>query len=155
MRLPAWMPAPETRRAGRRPPLPRTVRVTGTAAGCDTIRIMREVGYRAATTAFVFAGLWFVVGLALLATPIPQTLGIGGQLFAAWLLLFCLILAIAGAILVVASANRIVPPRRRERPRRGEALWTAAASEAGAVRPRTPRGPGGSRSGNPPKPFQR
>ena len=60
-------------------------------------------------TAFVFTGLWFVIGLLLLWSPIPSALGIGGQLFVAWLTLWLLMLAGSGAMLTLASFNGIFP----------------------------------------------
>ena len=75
---------------------------------CDTILLMiRRISYRSAATAFVFAGLWFVLGLLLLWSPIPGALGIRTQMLLAWLFLFLLILAGSGAMLTLASYNEI------------------------------------------------
>ena len=48
--------------------------------------MIRRISYRSAATAFVFTGLWFVLGL--LWSPILPALGIRGQMLVAWLLLF-------------------------------------------------------------------
>ena len=72
--------------------------------------MIRRVSYRSAVTAFVFAGLWFVLGLLLLWSPIPGALGIRGNLVLAWLFLFLVIFAGAGATLTLASYNGIFPP---------------------------------------------
>ena len=77
---------------------------------CDTILLMmRRVTYRSAVTAFVFTGLWFVLGLLLLWSPIPGSLGIRAEMLVAWLMLFLLIMAIAGAMLTLASYNDMFP----------------------------------------------
>ena len=99
--------------------------------------MIRRISYRSAATAFVFAGLWFVLGLLLLWSPIPSALGIRGQLLVAWLLLFLLILAGSGAMLTVASINGILPQSERPKPRR-PAPASRTASVAGAMR--TPNG---------------
>lgn len=72
--------------------------------------MMRRVTYRSALTAFVFTGLWFVLGLLLLWSPIPGSLGIRAEMLATWLVLFLLILASAGAMLTLASYNDMFPP---------------------------------------------
>jgi hypothetical protein len=97
---------------------------------------MRRISYRTAVTAFVFAGLWFVIGLFLFWTPVPHALGIRGDLFVAWLLLFFAILALSGLTLVIASINGIFPPNVRA-PRRAEQLWNAPA-EGAVVLPQRP-----------------
>ena len=71
--------------------------------------MIRRVSYRSAVTAFVFAGLWFVLGLLLLWSPVPGALGIRGNMTMAWLLLFLVIFAGAGATLTLASYNGIFP----------------------------------------------
>ena len=58
---------------------------------------------------FVFTGLWFGIGVVLLMTPIPGALGIGDQMFVAWLLLFLTILALSGATLTMAAINGMFP----------------------------------------------
>lgn len=101
---------------------------------CDTICVMvRTIGYRAAVTAFVFTALWLVFGLLLFSTPIPHALGIGAEFFTVWLLLFFVILAASGAMLVIAAFNGIFVPDVRA-PRRAGSLWAAG----------DPRSPGGS-----------
>ena len=72
--------------------------------------MIRRVSYRSAVTAFVFAGLWFLLGLLLLWSPIPGALGIRGNMVMAWLFLFLIILAGSGATLTLASYNGIFPP---------------------------------------------
>ena len=79
--------------------------------------MIRRVSYRFAVTAFVFAGLWFVLGLLLLWSPIPGALGIRGSLVLAWLFLFLVIFAGAGATLTLASYNGIFPPDDAPAPR--------------------------------------
>jgi hypothetical protein len=80
--------------------------------------MIRRISYRAAATAFVFTGLWFVIGLVLLWSPIPSVLGIDGPMFVAWLLLLLVILAGSGAMLTLASINGVFPPAERPRARR-------------------------------------
>ena len=74
---------------------------------------MRGVNYTAAATALVFTGLWFLFGVAVQLSPIPGTLGIGSEMFVAWVLLFFVILGIAGATLTLAAINGIFPRTRR------------------------------------------
>ena len=100
--------------------------------------MLRRIGYRAAATVFVFAGLWFVLGLLVLATPVPHALGIGSALFVAWLLLFLTVLALAGASLTMAAINGLFPPRARR---------TAGVA---AARPASSRAPRGRRPDAPP-----
>jgi hypothetical protein len=137
--------------------------------------MIRRITYRAAATAFVFTGLWFVIGLVLLWSPIPAALGIGGPMFVAWLLLFLVILAGSGAMLTLAAFNGVFPPAERPQPRRpapassvspvaeafrtpdGKPLpWTSSplperparrASTTTAVRPRSPGRPPAQRGG--------
>jgi hypothetical protein len=82
--------------------------------------MIRRISYRSAATAFVFTGLWLVLGLLLLWSPIPSALGIRGQMLVAWLVLFLIILGGSGAVLTLASINGIFPPasppRRAARP---------------------------------------
>ncbi|MDP9236319.1 MAG: hypothetical protein M3P30_02790 [Chloroflexota bacterium] len=108
---------------------------------------MRQIGYRAAATACVFTGLWFVLGLLLISTPLPGALGIGGQLVTAWLLLFLVALAMTGATLVVAAFNGIFPTNVRA-PRRAQSLWAAppGSSSPPVRRPAA----AGSRTSRPP-----
>lgn len=101
---------------------------------CDTIfSMIRRITYRSALTAFVFTGLWFVLGLLLLWSPIPGSLGIRGQMLVAWLLLFLLIMAMAGAMLTLASFNGIFPPAERvARPRTTPERQPASIADATA-----------------------
>jgi hypothetical protein len=108
---------------------------------------MRQIGYRAAATASVFTTLWFVLGLLLISTPLPGALGIGAQLFTAWLLLFLGILAVAGAVLVVASYNGLFPPNVRA-PRTTQSIWTDRQADASAQSRRPAAS--GSRTSRPP-----
>lgn len=72
--------------------------------------MLRLITYRHALTALLFAALWFVLGLVLLFSGLPGSLGIGREMFTAWLLLFFAISAIAGAALTMAAINGIWPP---------------------------------------------
>ena len=112
----------------------------------DLLQMLRRISYRTAATAFVFTGLWFVLGLFLLWTPIPHALGIRGELFAAWLVLFLLILAVAGLTLFVAGINGIFPPNVRA-PARAERLWTAPQDVPAPHLPQRPHTAGGHRTG--------
>ncbi len=85
---------------------------------------MRRIGYRTVVNAFAFTGLWFVLGLVLLWTPVPHALGIRGQMFVAWLMLFFAMLAVAGLMLMLAALNGMFP-RVVRAPRRAETLWAA------------------------------
>lgn len=109
--------------------------------------MLRRISYRSAATAFVFTGLWLVFGLFLLWTPIPHALGIRGQLFAAWLILFCVILAGAGAMLFVAAINGMFPPNVRA-PARAERLWASPKDVAAPSLPQRPRAAGAERRGS-------
>lgn len=97
--------------------------------------MIRGIGYRTAVTVFVFAGLWFVLGLLMLASPIPHALGIGGAMFVAWLLLFLAMLALAGGSLTMAAINGVFPPPEPRTVRRtvpANAARTSAAAGRGA-----------------------
>ncbi|MBF6600722.1 MAG: hypothetical protein IVW36_09445 [Dehalococcoidia bacterium] len=74
---------------------------------------MRRIRYRQAAIAFVFTSLWFVLGFLLLWSPLPGALGIRSMLLGAWLLLFFVMLAVAGAALMLAGLNGIFPSRAR------------------------------------------
>ncbi len=91
--------------------------------------MIRRISYRSAVTAFVFTGLWFVLGLLLLWSPIASALGIRGQMLVAWLLLFLVMLAGAGAMLTMASFNGIFPPNERAAPVRGVGASRAPARD--------------------------
>jgi hypothetical protein len=84
--------------------------------------MLRRIHYRSAVTAFVFTGLWLVLGLVLLWTPVPGALGIRGEMFAAWLMLFFAELALSGLALFVAAINGIFPQNVRA-PRTSETIW--------------------------------
>jgi hypothetical protein len=92
--------------------------------------MIRRISYRSATTAFVFTGFWFVLGLLLLWSPIPGALGIRAHMFIAWLALFLLMLAGSGAMLTMASFNGIFPPRERPRPPKRPAPTATATHTA-------------------------
>ncbi len=77
--------------------------------------MLRRVTYRTAANAFVFASLWFLIGIFLLWTPAPSALDIRGQFFIVWLLLFFVILGGAGGALILASFNSAFPPANRRR----------------------------------------
>lgn len=105
--------------------------------------MIRRIGYRTALTAFVFTGLWFVLGLLLVSSPIPGALGISGELFTAWLLLFLGMLGLSGLALFLAALNGIFPPNVRA-PRRATTGWVATDTTL-PVRPASPAGPRASR----------
>ena len=84
--------------------------------------MLRRITYGTAVTAFVFTGLWLVLGLVLLWTPIPGALGIRGQMFVAWLMLFFLELALSGLALFFAALNTLFPKNVRA-PRSAETIW--------------------------------
>jgi hypothetical protein len=73
--------------------------------------MIRRIDYRLAANAFIFTGLWFIIGAILLSSPAPGALGIGGELFAVWLVLFFVLLAAAGSLLTAASLNAAFPVR--------------------------------------------
>ena len=72
---------------------------------------LRRITHRLAVNAFIFTGLWFIIGAIVLWSPLPGALGIGGQMFAAWLILFFLILAVSGSLLTAAALNAAFPPQ--------------------------------------------
>jgi hypothetical protein len=85
----------------------RFIRVISTRSAqgrCDTIDpgMIRRIDYRLAINAFILVVMW---------SPLPGALGIGGEMFAAWLILFFLALALAGSLLTIASLNGVFPPR--------------------------------------------
>jgi hypothetical protein len=108
--------------------------------------MLRRISYRTAATAFVFTGLWFGLGLFLLWTPIPHALGIRGELFAAWIILFLLVMAVAGLTLFVAAINGIFPPNVRA-PARAEQLWASPKDVPAPTLPQRPHSAGGRRTG--------
>jgi len=102
--------------------------------------MLRSVTYRQAFNAFLFTGLWFVFGAVALWSPVPGALGIGGEMFAAWLLLFFGALGVSGLLLTAAAMNGAFPPRAGGHERRpsahaarrgGEPVW-APRNEARA-----------------------
>ena len=84
---------------------------------------MRRIGYRAALTAFAFTALWLFFGLLLLSTPVPRTLGIGAEMFVAWVVIFLVTLGCSGLLLFIAALNGIFPQTVRP-PRSAERLWS-------------------------------
>lgn len=102
--------------------------------------MLRRINYRHAVNAFVFTALWFFIGALALWSPIPGALGIAGGMFAAWLVLFFIILAVAGSVLTVAALNAAFPPQPaspphgRAMPARssGAPMWAPPASSASA-----------------------
>ncbi len=112
----------------------------------DLAQMLRRISYRTAATAFVFTGLWFVLGLFFLWTPVPHALGIRGELFAAWIVLFLLIMAVAGLTLFFAAINGIFPPNVRA-PAHAERLWAAPRDVPDAHLPQRPHTAGGHRTG--------
>lgn len=91
---------------------------------------MRSVTYRHAVNAFLFTALWLVFGAIVLWSPVPATLGIGGEMFAAWVWLFFGALAVSGVLLTLAALNRAFPRRpvsQRRSPaaarRPGDPMW--------------------------------
>jgi hypothetical protein len=105
--------------------------------------MFRRITHRTALNAFVFTGLWLLIGALLLWSPLPGALGIGGPLFAAWLLLFFLLLAVSGSLLTLAALNAAFPPRSMPRPQRRRMPARAAGGPLWAPPPARPsREPG-------------
>jgi hypothetical protein len=104
------------------------------------------MSYRTAATAFVFTGFWFVMGLILLWTPIPHALGIRGEMFAVWLVLFLMSMGAAGFILFMAAVNGIFPPNVQA-PARAQRLWAAPKDVPVTTLPHRPNVAGGHRTG--------
>jgi hypothetical protein len=98
--------------------------------------MLRRVGYRSAATVFVFAGLWFVLGLVALVSGVPGALGIGGEMFLAWLFLLMLGVAFAGATLTMAAINGLFPPSEPADATKPKTA-TSARNDGMPVRPRT------------------
>ena len=104
--------------------------------------MLRRINYRHAATAFVFTALWFVIGAIVLWSPMPGALGIAGEMFAAWLVLFFVIMSVAGSLLTVAALNAAfppqpaAPPRDRAMPARstGAPIWAPPTSSASTSR---------------------
>jgi hypothetical protein len=108
--------------------------------------MIRQIDYRLATNAFVFTGLWFVIGAIVLWSPVPGALGIGGGMFAAWIVLFFLILAGAGSLLTIASLNTIFPPHEQAPPASPARASQPAPSSSTLWAPNAPGAP--TTSGN-------
>ena len=84
--------------------------------------MFRRIGYRAALTSFAFTALWLFFGLLLLSTPVPHALGIGGEMFVAWVLIFLVALGCSGLLLFIAALNGIFPQNVRA-PSSAAKLW--------------------------------
>jgi hypothetical protein len=80
--------------------------------------MLRSLTYRSAANAGLFLGLWFVIGVLVLLSPVPGWLGIAGAFFTAWLLLLFVIMASTGLIWIAAAFNAAFPPRPRGAPPR-------------------------------------
>ncbi len=102
--------------------------------------MFRRIGYRAALTSFAFTALWLFLGLLLLSTPVPHALGIGSEMFVAWVLIFLAALAFSGLLLFIAALNGIFPQNVRA-PRSAERLWATPHLPPAAM----PSRPGTSR----------
>ncbi len=93
--------------------------------------MLRRVNYRTAINGFVFTALWLVIGAVVMWSPVPDALGIGGGFFAAWLVLFFLVLAGAGMILTVAAINAAFPPSEGRPPAEGRSATEDRLSAEG------------------------
>lgn len=104
---------------------------------CYDARRMRRVSYRSAATAFVFTGLWFVLGVVFLLSPIAGSLGIRAEMFTAWLLLFFAALAVSGGMLLAASLHGLFgePGGGRRRTSREPGVEYSRATRPGPPRP--------------------
>ena len=104
--------------------------------------MLRRINYRHAANAFVFTALWFVIGAIALWSPIPGALGIAGEMFAAWLMLFFVILSVAGSVLTIAALNAAFPvePASRTRNRATAARSTDGPMWAAPIRSGSLRG---------------
>jgi hypothetical protein len=91
----------------------------------------RRITYHHAANAFVFTALWLVIGAIALWSPIPGALGIAGEMFAAWLMLFFVIMSVAGSLLTVAALNAAFPPQAAAQARDARAL--AECTDMGAA----------------------
>ena len=122
--------------------------MTDVARGhCGTISLaMRRLSYRHAVMAFFFTACWLILGFVFLMTPLPDALGVTGQMLAAWILLFFVFMGISGAMLTLAALNGIWPPAqitaRRTTSRPVAATVPDAANQAW-TRPLPPRSSGG------------
>jgi len=115
--------------------------------------MLRGVTYGMAATALAFTGLWFVIGIIVLLSPLPSALDIASRFFVAWLLLFLAILGASGLTLIVACINGVPTRRRPARAAAPRPAWPAPPDFSATVgrgpRPRTtvPRTPRQRRSG--------
>jgi hypothetical protein len=107
--------------------------------------MIRRIDYRLAANVFIFCALWFVIGAILLWSSLPGKLGIGGEMFGVWLVLFFIALATAGSLLTIASLNTLFPPRSQSPPAARKPAPRPASSSLWA--PTTPNTP--STSANP------
>ena len=118
------------------------------------LRCMRRISYRHAFTAFFFTACWLIFGFLFLMTPFPDSLGVTGQMLAAWIVLFFLFMAVAGSMLTLASINGIWPPVARPPHRASSRASTPSrtststpttpdASSQAWTRPLPPRSSGG------------
>jgi hypothetical protein len=115
---------------------------------------MRRISYRHAFTAFFFTACWLIFGFLFLMTPLPDSLGVTGQMLAAWIVLFFVFMAASGAMLTLASINGIWPPVARPPRRTSSRLSSPSRTTAGTpsahdassqawTRPLPPRSSGG------------
>ena len=109
--------------------------------------MIRKIDYRFAANAFIFCALWFLIGAILLLSPLPGKLGIGGEMFAVWLVLFFLAMASAGSLLTVASLNTLFPPHSRTPPSAHKLAPRAVSPTLWA--PTTPSAPSAPGPANP------
>lgn len=105
---------------------------------------MRRLSYRHALTALFFTACWLIFGFLFLMTPIPDALGVGGQLIGAWIALFFVFLGLSGALLTLAAVNGIFPPKGRSvrRPAARPSQSTPDAATQAWSRPLPPRSGG-------------
>jgi len=119
------------------------------------MELIRQVDYRAAAYAFIFTGLWFVLGALLLWVELPSAMGIGGEFFAMWLIIFFLALGASGFVLSAAALNAAFPPVETRAVRRRATRQAPARSRESLWAPPTPRDSGPSAAPSPPHPRSR
>jgi hypothetical protein len=90
--------------------------------------MMRRVSYRTAFNAFVFTGLWLVLGGLVALSPAPRALGIDYGFFAAYVILFFVLLALSGVVLTLAAINTAFPAQRSRPPARPKATRETSAA---------------------------
>ena len=100
--------------------------------------MIRRVDYRIATNLLVFTALWFAIGAIVLWSPIPGALGVDDGMFAAWLILFFMLMAAGGASLTLAAVNAAFPPGGQPEPAATARDTTHAAPTATAPQPAQP-----------------